>query len=284
MSDNKNPTGAPDTGHVWDGNLRELTNQPPRWWMITLYLSGIFMLVYFILYPSIPTFTGYTKGVLGWTQMKRYEETKAEIEAIRAPYEEKIKSMSVAAILGDQELVNYTQRSVKVLFGDRCAGCHGAGGAGNPGYPVLADDDWLFGGSIETIQQTITNGRKGMMPGFKSSLSEQELNDLAQHVLAMSKGEEHAPGKELFVNKGCVGCHGMDGKGMQAMGAANLADAVWRFTPANEESVKYTIAYGVNAPGATETRNAVMPAFANQLSETDIKKLAVYVHQLGGGQ
>ena len=284
MSDNKNPTGAPDTGHVWDGNLRELTNQPPRWWMITLYLSGIFMLVYFILYPSIPTFTGYTKGVLGWTQMKRYEETKAEIEAIRAPYEEKIKSMPVAAILGDQELVNYTQRSVKVLFGDRCAGCHGAGGAGNPGYPVLADDDWLFGGSIDTIQQTITNGRQGMMPGFKSSLSEQELSDLTQHVLAMSKGEEHAPGKELFVNKGCVGCHGMDGKGMQMLGAANLADAVWRFTPANEESVKYTIAYGVNAPGATETRNAVMPAFGNQLSETDIKKLAVYVHQLGGGQ
>lgn len=284
MSDNKNPTGAPDTGHVWDGNLRELTNQPPRWWMITLYLSGLFLVVYFILYPSIPTFTGYTKGVLGWTQMKRYEETKAEIEAIRAPYEEKIQSMPVTAILGDQELVNYTQRSVKVLFGDRCAGCHGAGGAGNPGYPVLADDDWLFGGGIETIQQTITNGRQGMMPGFKASLSEQELNDLAQHVLAMSKGSEHAPGKELFVNKGCVGCHGMDGKGMQMMGAANLADAVWRFTPANEESVKYTIAYGVNAPGATETRNAVMPAFGNQLSETDIKKLAVYVHQLGGGQ
>ncbi|WP_455222060.1 cytochrome-c oxidase, cbb3-type subunit III [Kaarinaea lacus] len=284
MSDNKNPTGTPDTGHVWDGNLRELTNQPPRWWMITLYLSGIFMLVYFVLYPSIPTFTGYTKGVLGWTQMKRYEETKAEIEAIRAPYEEKIKSMPVAAILGDQELVNYTQRSVKVLFGDRCAGCHGAGGAGNPGYPVLADDDWLFGGSIETIQQTITNGRKGMMPGFKSSLSEQELNDLAKHVMAMSKGGEYEPGKALFVSKGCVGCHGMDGKGMQMMGAANLADAVWRFTPVTEESVKYTIANGVNAPGATETRNAVMPAFGSQLSETDIKKLAVYVHQLGGGQ
>jgi cytochrome c oxidase cbb3-type subunit 3 len=284
MSDNKKSTAAPDTGHVWDGNLRELTNQPPRWWMITLYLSGIFMLVYFILYPSIPTFTGYTKGVLGWTQMKRYDETKAEIEAIRAPYEEKIKSMSVAEILGDKELVNYTQRSVKVLFGDRCAGCHGAGGAGNPGYPVLADDDWLFGGNIETIQQTITNGRKGMMPGFKSSLSEQELDDLAKHVIAMSKGSEHAPGKELFVNKGCVGCHGMDAKGMPMMGAANLADAVWRFTPVTEESVKYTIANGVNAPGATETRNAVMPAFGNQLSETDIKKLTVYVHQLGGGQ
>ncbi|HEY5604740.1 MAG TPA: cytochrome-c oxidase, cbb3-type subunit III [Gammaproteobacteria bacterium] len=284
MNDNKNPTGAPDTGHVWDGNLRELTNQPPRWWMITLYLSGLFILVYFILYPSIPTFTGYTKGVLGWTQMKRYEESTVEIKAIRAPYEAKIAALPVPEIVADQELVNYTRRSAKVLFGDRCAPCHGAGGAGNPGYPVLADDDWLFGGSVETIQQTITIGRKGMMPGFKASLSEQALNDLTQHVLAMSKGAEHAPGKELFVNKGCAGCHGMDGKGMQMLGAANLADSIWRFTPATEESVKYTIAYGVNMPGAAETRIAVMPAFGEQLSATDIKKLAVYVHQLGGGQ
>ena len=284
MSDNKDPSNAPDTGHVWDGNLRELTNQPPRWWMITLYLSGLFMVVYFILYPSIPTFTGYTKGVLGWTQMKRYQETTAEIEAIRAPFEEKIKAMPVAEILTDHELVNYINHSGKVLFGDRCSPCHGGGGAGNPGYPVLADDDWLFGGDIDTIQQSIINGRQGMMPGFKAALNEQQLNDLTKHVLAMSKGSEHAPGKELFVSMGCVGCHGMDGKGMQMMGAANLADAVWRFTPANEESVKYTIAYGINAPGAKETRSAVMPSFKDQLSETEIKKLAVYVYQLGGGQ
>ena len=284
MSDNKNATDAPDTGHVWDGNLRELTNQPPRWWMNTLYLSAVFMVIYFILYPSIPTFTGYTKGVLGWTQMKRYEETKQEIETIRAPYEEKIKNLSVAAILTDQQLVDYSIRSAKVLFGDRCSGCHGAGGSGNPGYPILADDDWLYGGSIDTLQQSIANGRQGMMPGFKAMLSEEELNQLTKHVLAMSKGSEDEAGKTLFISKGCVGCHGMDGKGMQMLGAANLTDAIWRFVPATEESVKYTIANGVNAPGASETRHAVMPAFGPQLSETEIKKLAVYVHQLGGGQ
>ena len=284
MSDEKDPTKTQDTGHVWDGSLRELTNQPPRWWMNTLYLSGVFLVVYFILYPSIPTFTGYTKGVLGWTQMKRYQETTAEIEAIRAPYEAKIKSMTATDILSDRELVDYVNHSGKVLFGDRCSPCHGGGGAGNPGYPVLADDDWLFGGSIETIQQTITNGRQGMMPGFASALNDQQITDLAKYVIALSKGEEYAPGKELFVSAGCVGCHGMDGKGMEMMGAANLTDAIWRFMPATEESVKYTIANGVNSPGASETRNAVMPAFKDQLSETDIKKLAVYVHQLGGGQ
>ena len=182
MSDNKNPTNTTDTGHVWDGNLRELTNQPPRWWMITLYLSGIFLVVYFILYPSIPTLTGYTKGVLGWTQMKRLQETVQEIEEVRAPFENKLKGMSAAAIIADQELSNYTVRSAKVLFGDRCAGCHGTGGAGNPGFPVLADDDWLFGGDIDTIQASITMGRAGMMPAFKDMLSEQQLSEKDRQI------------------------------------------------------------------------------------------------------
>lgn len=284
MSDTKNSTDAPDTGHVWDGNLRELTNQPPKWWMNTLYLSGLFMVVYFILYPSIPLLDGWTKGVLGWTQMKRLNETVAQIEEVRAPFENKLKGMSAAAILADDELSNYTIASAKVLFGDRCSPCHGAGGSGNPGYPVLADDDWLYGGSIDTIKQSIANGRRGMMPGFGAMLNEQQSSDLAKHMIALSKGSEHAAGKELFVAQGCVGCHGMDGKGMQMMGAANLTDAIWRFAPGTEESVKYTINHGVNAPGAKETRNAEMPSFQQQLSETDIKKLAVYVHKLGGGQ
>jgi len=284
MSDKKSSTDAPDTGHVWDENLRELTNQPPRWWMNTLYLSGVFLLVYFVLYPSFPTLDGWTKGVLGWTQMKRLNDSVAEIEAIREPYEHEIREMTAASIIANDELSSYVVASAKVLFGDRCAPCHGAGGSGNPDYPVLADDDWLYGGSIEAIQQTIRSGRKGMMPGFKNLLTDEQINELTTHVIAMSKGEEHAPGKELYMNQGCGGCHGMDGKGMQMLGSANLTDAIWRFSPGNIQNVEYTIKYGVNAPGATETRVAEMPAFSQQLSETDIRKLAVYVYKLGGGQ
>lgn len=285
MIDKKNSsTGAPDTGHTWDGNLRELTNQPPRWWIITFYASGLFLVVYFVLFPAIPLVSSATEGVLGWTQMKRLQKTTEQIEEVRAPFEKKLKEMSATEIIADQELSNYTVRSAKVLFGDRCAPCHGTGGAGNPGYPVLADDDWLFGGSVETIQQSITNGRAGMMPGFGSMLNEQQLNDLTQHVIALSKGGEYAPGKDLFMSNGCIGCHGMEGKGMAMVGGANLADAIWRFGPGTEESVKYTIKNGVNAPGTNETREAMMPKFGDRLSETDIKKLVVYVYKLGGGQ
>ncbi|MDH5546740.1 MAG: cytochrome-c oxidase, cbb3-type subunit III [Gammaproteobacteria bacterium] len=284
MSKQKSSTKAADTGHTWDGNLRELTNQPPRWWMISLYLSMAWLVVYFILYPAFPLVSSATKGVMGWTQMKEYKEDLASIEETRAPFEKRLQNMSAAAILADDELSAYTVRSAKVLFGDRCAPCHGTGGAGNPGYPVLADDDWLYGGKIETIQQTITMGRQGAMPGFAGSLSSQEVDDLVKHTIALSKGSEHEAGKMLFMSKGCIGCHGMDAKGMQFMGSANLTDAIWRFVPGTEESVKHTILHGINNLADKESRLAVMPGFQSQLSETEIKKLAVYVHKLGGGQ
>jgi len=284
MSDKNDPTKAPDTGHIWDDNLRELTNQPPRWWLNTLYLSAVFLIIYMVLYPSIPLISGSTKGLLDWTQIKEYKEDLKSIEEVRAPFEDKIKLMSATEIVADRELAAYTSRAAKVLFGDRCAPCHGGGGAGNPGYPILADDNWLYGGSVDTIIETITNGRMGMMPGFSAMMSEADIDNIAQHVLAMSKGSEHAAGKALYESAGCGGCHGMDSKGIQMMGSANLVDSIWRFAPGTLESVKYTIANGVNAPGVAETRQAVMPVFKGQLSELEIKKLAVYVYMLGGGQ
>ncbi|MDH5230447.1 MAG: cytochrome-c oxidase, cbb3-type subunit III [Gammaproteobacteria bacterium] len=284
MSDQKNSTHAKDTGHTWDDNLRELTNQPPRWWMISFYLSLAWVVVYFVLFPALPLANSYTKGILDWTQMKEFQGDLAELEKIRAPFETRIAKMPVSAILGDKELSNYSVQSAKVLFGDRCAPCHGNGGAGNPGFPVLADDDWLFGGKIEQIHQSIMNGRRGSMPGFATNSTPAEIDLLAQHVLALSEGGSNPVGRNLFVNKGCAGCHGMDGKGLEMMGSANLTDKIWRFSPVTKDSVKHTISHGVNNAMDKNTRNAVMPSFAQQLSDAEIKKLAVYVHQLGGGK
>lgn len=152
MSENNPFPGENNTGHYWDGNLRELTNEPPRWWMIFFWVSIAAWIIYGILYPMWPTGVGekgYTQGVLGWTSIKEYKEGLEQVEKVRAPYEEKLKGKSAAEILADKELTDYTLRSAKVLFGDNCAACHGNGGQGNPGFPVLADDDWLFGGSIE---------------------------------------------------------------------------------------------------------------------------------------
>jgi cytochrome c oxidase cbb3-type subunit 3 len=281
MSDQNNPTSADTTGHVWDDTLAELTNPPPGWWMIGLHASWIGVLVYSVLYPTWPLPGGHTEGVLGWTQIKEYKESLAEVDAVRAQYEDKLPGMPVAAILEDEELKAYSVRSAKVLFGDYCSACHGGGGAGNPNYPVLVDDDWLYGGSIETIHQSIVLGRQGIMPkGGGAQLSDAEIDKLAQAVVGGKVTSE-----PLFMEKGCIACHGVDGKGNPMLGAPNLTDGIYRFAASDQlASVKYTIKHGVNDPSDPNTRQAQMPSFTDRLPESDIKKLAVYVHELGGGQ
>ena len=280
----KNPfPGENNTGHIWDDNIRELNNPPPRWWMIAFWASIIWWIAYGVLYPMWPVGQEPTQGVIGWSQIKEYKEGLAEVEAVRAVYEDKLKDMTAKEILADPELADYTVASAKVLFGDNCAACHGAGGQGGPGFPVLADDDWLYGGSIETIEQTITMGRKGIMTAHGKILSDAEIDALAK---AITEGKPTSD--ENFTKKGCIACHGMDGKGMHVLGSANLTDSIYRFVPTEGQtlldSVKYTIRHGVNDMTDPMTREAEMPAFGKRLSKDDIKKLAVYVYKFGGGQ
>jgi cytochrome c oxidase cbb3-type subunit 3 len=287
MSD-KNPfPGENNTGHIWDDNLRELANPPPRWWMIAFWLSILFFFGYGVIYPmypALPGSTGFTKGVTGWTQIEEYKEGIAELDEVRGEFEKKISSMAAADILKDPGLSDYTVASAKVLFGDNCAACHGSGGQGGPGYPVLVDDNWLYGGDVNIIAQTITSGRKGLMPPKGGAeLSEAEVDTLTKAIV-----EGKPASTPLFLTKGCLGCHGVDGKGMHALGSANLTDQIYRFIPVDGEtlvdSVKRTIIHGVNDPTDPKSREAEMPEFGKRLSGDDIKKLAVYVVKLGGGQ
>ncbi|QEP43759.1 cytochrome-c oxidase, cbb3-type subunit III [Ectothiorhodospiraceae bacterium BW-2] len=283
MSENNPFPNENNTGHIWDDNLRELANDPPTWWRIGLHASWILVVVYTILYPSWPLIETHTKGIWGWTAIGEYEKDLKALDEVRAKYENQLPSKDVNAILADSELTNYVVKSAKVLFGDNCAACHGTGGAGNPSYPVLADDDWLYGGSVNAIHQSIVNGRQGMMTAHGRTLTDAEVDELAQAII---NGEPTST--PLYMGKACFACHGADGKGMAALGSANLTDGIYRFVDSDRsqlESVKYTIRHGVNDPSDPQTRDAVMPKFGDtKLSETDIKKLAVYVHQLGGGQ
>ncbi len=270
-----------NTGHIWDDNLRELANPAPNWWMMAFYASIAFVIGYGLIYPMIPLSDSYTKGLTGWTAIGEYKASTAEVEAVRKPFEDKIAKMSAKEILADAELSAYVEASGKVIFGDNCAACHGTGGAGNPGFPVLADDDWLYGGSIEQIQATITNGKQGMMPKMGGQqLTDAEIDKLANAIYNGTVTKE-----PLYTSKGCMGCHGPDGKGMAALGSANLIDGIWRFSEADQlASIKYTIKHGVNDASDPETRKPKMPAFKDKLSEQDIKKMAVYVYKFGGGK
>ena len=299
MSDNHNSAGGVSTtGHVWDDDLADFTNQPPKWWMIGLTASAVWVVVYFLMYPAVPFATNGTffKGVGlpgsgQWTAIKELAEDQKVLDDARSQYENKLKDMTPAAILADADLSKYVERSGKVLFSDNCAGCHGQNGVGTiqkgkfamreQGLmaPVLNDDDWLYGGKIDDIQTTIVGGRQGMMVAHEGMLSDAEIDTLAN---AVAKGEPTST--KLFTEKGCVACHGNDGKGMQAMGSANLTDKIWRFD-GSVEGIKHTIKYGVNS-GNPNARVAVMPNFtdAGKLSAVEMKKLAVYVYKFGGGQ
>ena len=300
MSDNQNSAGGvPTTGHVWDDDLADFTNQPPKWWMLGLTASAIWVVVYWVMYPGIPFaiagnhFTGVgLPGTGQWTAIKELAEDSKELEAARGKYENKLKDMTPAAILADKDLSEYVARSGKVLFADNCAACHGQNGVGANNTntkvaakdrglmaPVLNDDDWLYGGTVDNIHETIAGGRQGMMMAHKDMLSAAEIDTLAN---AVAKGEPTST--PLFAEKGCVACHGADGKGMSAMGSANLTDKIWRFD-GSLEGIKQTITYGVNS-GDPMTRVAVMPSFTagGKLSAAEMKKLAVYVYKFGGGK
>jgi len=303
-SGNRNPYQNPDggvttTGHVWDDDLADFNNQPPRWWMLGLTASLIWVVVYWLFYPSVPVPSSntYFKGLGGWSAIKEMEAEKSEVDAVRGKYEAKLKDLTPTVILADSDLTEYVKRSGKVLFGDNCAACHGTNGVGTRDKeglfaPVLNDDDWLYGGKIDDIYTTISGGRQGMMVAHKDSLSAQQIDDAAKYVKAMSdEGKNKADadsavtaGKKVFMESDCTACHGADAKGMQAMGSANLTDKIWRFD-GSLEGIKQTIAYGVNS-GDPKTRVAIMPSFteAGKLSDADIKKLAVYVYKFGGGQ
>ncbi|MCW8935844.1 MAG: cytochrome-c oxidase, cbb3-type subunit III [Gammaproteobacteria bacterium] len=282
MSDEENKfPGENNTGHFWDDDLRELDNEPPAWWTIGFHASWIFVIIYTLLYPSWPMIDTHFKGLLGWTSIDEYHKDMKSIESVRAPYENKLKDLSAAEILADDDLSRYVTASGKVLFGDNCAACHGAGGQGNVGFPVLADDDWLYGGTITDIEASITAGRQGIMPGNAAMLDDAKIDSLAASILDGKVIENPA-----YTEAGCIGCHGADGKGLSFMGSANLTDGIFRFAASDQlSSIKHTIKFGVNDASNPKSRNAVMPSFGGtKLSDTDIKKLAVYVHKLGGGQ
>ena len=287
MAKQDKPQHAPDTGHEWDG-IRELTNPPPRWWMIAFHASWIWCVVYFILYPAIPLVHESTKGILGWTQIKEFKADVAENEAIKAPFLKKIAAMDGQQILADDGLKSFAESSAKALFGDNCAGCHGAGGQGAPGlFPVLADDDWLYGGDIDTIIESITDGRQGFMPAHADMLSDHEINELADFVMAASEGKATPAQFAKFNAAGCADCHGEDARGGAidelGTGAANLTDSIWRFGGSRAEILR-TIRSGVNQEDVPNTRVAIMPAFGEKLSPEAIKMLAVKVHEFGGGK
>ena len=88
---------------------------------------------------------------------------------------------------------------IKAAFGKEkfaaCAACHGADGKGNQavGAPNLTDKNWLYGGSVATIMETIRGGRNNVMPAFDEFLGEAKVHLLTAYVWSLSNSTTPVP-------------------------------------------------------------------------------------------
>ncbi len=282
--DNKIQKEAPKTtGHEWDG-ISEYNIPAPRWWLIVWVISIIWAFGYWVFYPTWPVSGGNTKGSLNWTQKSQLAESQKEIDAVRDVFLNKIAKSDFSEIQKNPELMEFAINGGRAAFKENCAACHGTGAQGFKGYPNLNDDDWIWGGKITDIEQTIKFGvrsshdrtRFGQMPSFgiDKIIKKDEIESVAEYVLSLSdKTISNEKGAAIF-KANCAACHGALGLGDRVIGAPNLADAIWLYGN-KKEDVEFAVTY---------SRAGVMPYWVGRLDDVTIKQLALYVHSLGGGE
>ena len=260
------PDGKPlpvgTTGHIWDVDLEENNNPLPGWWKTMFYLTLIFAACYLFLFPAL----GSRQGYYGWSSKGAYEAEMAAAEKQYGPLFNKYLAMDIPSVAKDPQARAIGER----LFLNTCAQCHGSDAQGSKGFPNLTDKDWLYGGSPERIEETITHGRNGQMPSMAAALGgDADVQNVANYVLSLS-GSAHDPikaalGKPKFA--ACAACHGPEGKGSQIVGAPNLTDKIW-LHGGGIQNVMETI---------TKGRNNRMPAHKDILTPAKIHLLAAYV-------
>jgi len=250
------------TGHVWDGDLREMNNPLPRWWVWLFVITIIFAVAYLAMYPGF----GSSPGKLGWTSAGQHQAEVDKGNAETAPLYAKFTAMKIEDVSRDPQAQAIGER----LFMNNCSQCHASDARGGNGFPNLTDADWLHGGSPEKIVETLAKGRIGQMPPMAAAVgTSDDVKNVANYVLSLSGGPHDSVranlGKEKFA--ACAACHGADGKGNQALGAPNLTDDIW-LHGYGEAAIMNMVNNGkINQ----------MPAQGEKLTEAQIHVLAAYV-------
>lgn len=258
----EDPKQPGTTGHIWDGDLVEMNNPLPRWWVGLFIITIVFAVAYLLLYPGL----GSSAGQLGWTRINQYEkEVAAGNEAIAKVYAE-YASAKVEDLARDPKAMAIGER----LFVNNCAVCHGSDAKGSKGFPNLADNDWLGSGAPDYIESTIINGREGNMPPMAAAVgSPDDVRNVAHYVLSLSGSPHNSIAAELGRTKfaACAACHGPDGKGNAAIGAPNLTDKIW-LHGWGEAAIIDIVTHG---------KHSVMPQQGSRLTAAQVHVLAAYV-------
>ena len=252
------------TGHVWDEDLQELNNPLPAWWRNLFYITLVFGAIYLLLYPGL----GNNAMLLGWNQIKQYEEEMQAAEEKYGPLFERFRETPIPELVKNEEALAMGER----LYASYCTQCHGSDAGGVRGYPNLRDEDWLWGGTPERIVESILKGRQAVMPAWEAVLGDEGVQNMTQYVLSLA-GREHdaaAAEKGKAQYNLCVGCHGPEGKGNIMLGAPNLTDDVWLYG-GSPKAIEASLRNG---------RNGVMPAHEEFLGPAKVHLLSAYVYSL----
>ncbi len=283
-------TGRETTGHEWNG-IKELDTPVPRGVLMFLIVTHVWAIFWWFMVPAWPIGVTYTKGLLGIDQQTTVEASVVDGQQQRSVWTTRLENEPYDAILADEALMRTVRDTGRQLFGDNCAACHGRDGRGRANYPDLTDDDWLWGGGPELIEQTMRVGintahpesRVAQMPAFgrDEMLDREQVRSVAAYVYSLSNPDYSTPqnlerieaGEEVFVTT-CAACHGENGQGDVEVGAPNLTDSYWVYGGDLD-----TIIASVHGG-----RQGHMPTWDERLSTAEIRTLAVYVHDLGTAQ
>ncbi len=252
---------AESESHVWDENIRELNNPLPMWWLYLFILTLIYSGAYLIYYPGLGNFA----GVSDWSQESQYEQQVAEAEARYGPLFARYGAMDFNELANDAQALSIGQS----LYANYCAQCHGSTARGAPGFPNLVDSAWLYGGAPEQIEQSILNGRSGIMPALGAALGP-NLDAMIEYVRAMPDSLDAGSPQHTQYVTFCSACHGVNGDGNPLLGGPSLVDDISLYG-SSEDAVRHSIVQG---------RNGVMPAHEALLGADRSRILAAYVHSL----
>jgi cytochrome c oxidase cbb3-type subunit 3 len=250
------------TGHVWDGDLREMNNPMPRWWMWLFVATIVYSLLYLVAYPGL----GSYPGQFGWSTAGNYQQEVDMARKQLEPLYAQFTARKPEELAGDPAAMAIGER----LFMNNCAQCHGSDARGSKGFPNLADHDWLWGGKTSVIAETIHKGRTGSMPPMAAAVGgADDVKNVAHYVLSLSNSPHDSLRAQLGKSKftACAACHGMDGKGNAALGAPNLSDDVW-LHGWGEQAIVNIINNG---------KTNQMPGQDGKLTDAQIHVLSAYV-------
>jgi cytochrome c oxidase cbb3-type subunit 3 len=251
--------------HVWDGDLRELNNPLPRWWLGLFIGTIVFGCAYLIVYPGLGNFVGLDK----WTQVTEHDRDASLIQTKLEQRLSGLGSKSPRELSKDADAMGIARN----LFALHCSTCHGSDARGAKGFPNLADADWLWSHDDASVYQTIAQGRHGIMPAWGTVLGRTGVENVSMYVLSLSGRNvpsEMASAGHAQYTALCSACHGPSGSGNPLLGAPNLADNTWLYG-GTIEAVRETIANG---------RNNQMPAHEVLIGTTKTKLMTAYVLSL----